>query len=205
MTERLGILGGTFDPLHNMHLFIAESARLLCNLDRVLFVPTGTVHHRSAALASAADRCAMVRAGIASNGHFALDETDLATGATGYTADLLPRLRERYPQAALTFVIGADSLTRSRWDRMDLVLEQLEAFVVAPRAGIAQRDVQTAVGELPAHLRERVRMLDLPESAESATLIRALLARGQSVRYLVPDPVWAYIIANRLYGAARET
>src|SRR5271165_7206757 len=120
---KLGIFGGTFDPIHNAHLFVAESARLLERLDRVLFVPTGAAHYRDRPNAGATHRCAMILGAIAGNEGFALDETDLRGEATGYTADLLPQLRAKYPHAALTFIIGADSLVNATWMRFDEVLE----------------------------------------------------------------------------------
>jgi nicotinate-nucleotide adenylyltransferase len=199
---RLGIFGGTFDPIHNAHLFVAETVRQLEDLERVLFVPTDGHHYREKSRAPIGDRCAMVRAAIAGNPHFAFDDTDVRPGASGYTADLLPALRERNPDALFTFIIGADSLVNSDWIRFDEVLEALERFVIAPRPGIAHEAVQRAIAAIPAPLRERVRTLNLPEFMLSATLVRSLLARGQTVRYLVPDPVWEYIAERNLYQPA---
>ena len=198
---KLGIFGGTFDPIHNAHLFVAESARLLEGLDRVLWVPTNNQHYRNAAQVSAEHRCAMVLGAIASNPAFKLDDTDLRKDATGYTADLLPCLREKYPDAQFTFIIGADSLANSTWERFDEVLESLERFVVAPRMGVRPDALQRVVAAVPKNLRERIATLNLPELPESATLIRTLLSQNKSVRYLVPEPVWQYIVAQKLYGA----
>ncbi len=197
---RIGIFGGTFDPIHNAHCFVAESARLLEGLDRVLFVPTGNHHYRDRPQADAADRCAMIRGAIESNAAFELDETDLREDATGYTADLLPRLREKYPGARFTFIIGADSLVTANWVRLDEVVESLERFVIAPRAGVGADALARVIAVIPQALRERVATLNLPEIPESASLVRALLSQGRSVRYLVPEPVWRYVVEHRLYG-----
>lgn len=199
---KTGIFGGTFDPVHNAHLFLAESARLLEGLERVLFVPTSGHHYRTPPQANARERAEMVRAAIAGNPAFEFDDTDLRPDATGYTADLIPALRARYPDDTFTFIIGADSLVNSQWVRFDEVLESLERFVIAPRAGVKLEAVQRAIGVIPAPLRERVRTLNLPELPESGTLLRSLLAQHQSVRYLVPDAVWEYIVARGLYGYA---
>jgi nicotinate-nucleotide adenylyltransferase len=196
---RVGIFGGTFDPIHNVHLFVAETVLQSEGLEKMLFVPTDGQHYRERAVASVADRCAMLRAAIAGNASFEFDDTDLRSDATGYTADLLPALRARRPGDAFTFVIGADSLVNSDWIRFDEVLEALERFVIAPRPGIADEAVQRAIAAIAAPLRERVRTLNLPAFGLSATLVRSLLARGQSIRYLVPDPVWEYIAAHDLY------
>ena len=201
---RLGIFGGTFDPIHNAHLFLAESARLLENLDRVLFVPTKEhKHYRNSAQVAAAHRCAMILAGIDSNAGFALDESDLRDDATGYTADLVPLLKKKYPKAAFTFIIGADSLANSPWERFDEVLEQLERFVIAPRIGVRPEALQRVIAAVPKELRDRIATLNMPELTESATLVRTLLSQGRSVRYLVPEAVWQYIVAHKLYGIER--
>ncbi|HEX8806222.1 MAG TPA: nicotinate (nicotinamide) nucleotide adenylyltransferase [Candidatus Aquilonibacter sp.] len=198
---RLGIFGGTFDPVHNAHLFLAESARLLENLDKVLFVPTKEhKHYRNSAQVDAAHRCAMILAAIEGNTGFALDETDLRGDATGYTADLIPLLKKRYPTGAFTFIIGADSLANSTWERFDEVLEPLERFVIAPRIGVRPEALQRVIDAVPKGLRDRIATLNMPELTESATLVRSLLSQGRSVRYLVPEAVWQYIVAHRLYG-----
>lgn len=197
---RLGVFGGTFDPIHNIHLFVAESARLMEGLDRVLFVPTSHVHYRNKPEAPPEHRCAMILGAIESNPYFVLDDTDLRPDATGYTADLLPRLKAKYPGSTLTFITGADSLASNAWVRFEEVLESLESFVIAPRSGISGEAVGRVVAAVPNTLRARIKTLNLPEMPESATLVRTLLAQGKSIRYLVPEAVWGYITAHGLYG-----
>jgi nicotinate-nucleotide adenylyltransferase len=197
---KIGIFGGTFDPVHNAHCFVAESARQLEGLDRVLFVPTGNNHYRDKPQADPAHRCAMILGAIESNPAFALDDTDLREDATGYTADLLPRLHEKYPGASFTFIIGADSLASANWVRLDEVIESLERFAMAPRAGVGAEALARVIAAIPPALRERITTLNLPEIPESASMIRALLAQGRSVRYLVPESVWRYIVVHGLYG-----
>ena len=197
---RLGIFGGTFDPIHNAHLFVAESARALERLDKVLFVPTGNQHYRDGAHASIEHRCAMILGAIATNDGFGLDESDLRQDATGYTADLIPRLRERYPDASFTFLIGADSLVNTAWVRFDEVLDSLERFAIAPRPGVRADALGRVLEAVPARLRERVSSLNVPEVPISSTAIRALVAQGRTARYLVPEPVWQYVVTQRLYG-----
>lgn len=194
-----GIFGGGFDPIHNGHLFVAEAVRETCGLDRVLFVPTRNGHHRSAPVGSSGARGDMVRAAIAANPAFAFDDSDLAEDATGYTADLLPRLRVRYPDDEFTFIVGGDSLIRSRWRRLEEILDQLSAFVVAPRGDVTAADLDTALADLASGHRAKIQFLDLPLVDESATVIRARLGAGESVRYLVPEPVFRYIHDRQLY------
>lgn len=195
----IGVFGGAFDPVHNGHLFVAEAVREACGLTRVLFVPTRHGRHRDAPLAGAEARADMIRLAIAANTAFAFDDSDLADDATGFTADLLPRLALRYPDEELTFIVGGDSLVHSRWERLDAILDRLSAFVIAPRGEVTQAELDTALADLAPERRARVRYLDLPLVAESATLIRARLAERRSVRYLVPEPVFRYIDENGLY------
>ena len=197
---KIGIFGGTFDPIHNAHLFIAEAARALEDLERVLFVPTNAVHYRTRAVANGEDRCAMIAASIGGNSRFALDRSDLDSEATGFTADLLPRLQARYPDAHFTFILGADSLVNGNWVRLEEILEALERFVVAPRAGISDEVLGRVLSAIPAALRTRVATLNLPELPESASLIRKLINEGKTFRYLVPEPAWRYIVERGLYG-----
>jgi nicotinate-nucleotide adenylyltransferase len=195
----LGIFGGSFDPIHNGHLFVAEAVRETCNLDRVLFVPTRQGRHRANHASDPSARAEMVRLAIAANTAFAFDESDLADAATGYTADLLPRLRARYPDEPFTFIVGGDSLVHSRWERLDAILDLLAAFVVAPRGDVTETQLDSALAALDPARRAKVRMLEIPLVEESATLIRGRLAEGRSVRYLVPEPVHRYIAERGLY------
>jgi nicotinate-nucleotide adenylyltransferase len=197
----LGIFGGSFDPIHNGHLFVAEAVRETCALERVLFVPTRQGRHRSSLASEADARAEMVRLAIAANTAFAFDDSDLTEDATGYTADLLPKLRKRYPDAAFTFIVGGDSLVHSKWERLDAILDQLAEFVVAPRGEVTETELAAALSALDPARRAKVRMLDIPLVEESATLIRARLAEGRSVRYLVPEPVHRYIADHGLYRA----
>ena len=197
---RLGLFGGTFDPVHNAHLFVAEGAREELALDRIVFLPGKGSRHRDAApSAPEADRVAMLRLAIADNSGFALDESDLAPEATGYTADLIPRLRARYPDAHLTFIVGGDSLIASPWQRFDAVLDGLDAFAVAPRLDRPLDPLHALLARLTAERRAKVRILALPMLGESATLVRARLAARASVRYIVPEPVRLYIERHELY------
>lgn len=194
-----GIFGGGFDPIHNGHLFVAEAVREACGLDRVIFVPTRHGRHRTTPVATVDQRAAMVRLAIAANPAFAFDDSDLADDATGYTADLLPILRTRYPDDALSFIVGGDSLVRSRWNRLDEIIDALAGFVVAPRGDVTESELSAALADLEPERRAKIRYVDLPLVAESATLIRGRLAEGRIVRYLVPEPVFRYIDERGLY------
>jgi nicotinate-nucleotide adenylyltransferase len=196
---RLGLFGGTFDPVHNAHLFVAEAARVELGLERMIFLPTRGSHYRNGPIASVDQRLAMLRGALAPNPHFAIDESDLVENATGYTADLMPILRARYREDELTFVVGGDSLVDSPWQRFDIVLDNLDAFAVAPRAERDPERFDRLLETLDPERRRKLRVLDLPALNGSATLVRAQLARGGSIRYLVPDVVDRYIAEHGVY------
>jgi nicotinate-nucleotide adenylyltransferase len=196
---KLGLFGGTFDPVHNAHLFVAEAARVELALERMIFLPTRGAHYRTPPVASIDDRLAMLRGALAPNPAFALDLTDLDEGTTGFTADLMPRLRAKFADDDLTFVVGGDSLVDSPWQRFDVVLAKLDTFAIAPRAEQAPERVDLLLETLTPAERAKFRILDLPALNGSATLVRRQLARGGSIRYLVPEFVARYIAERGLY------
>jgi nicotinate-nucleotide adenylyltransferase len=109
-------------------------------------------------------------------------------------------LHARYPDAELTFVLGADSLVRSRWQRLDDVVDRVAAIVVAPRGDVTRDEFERAIADLAPQRRTKIRLLDVPLVEESATLIRDRLRAQKSVRYLVPEPVFRYIAEHGLYA-----
>ncbi len=197
---KIGLFGGTFDPVHNAHLFVAEAARVELGLERMIFLPTRGAHYRTPPVANVEDRLSMLRLALAANPAFALDEADLAGDATGYTADLMPRVRARHPHDRLTFVVGGDSLVDSPWQRFDTVLANLDCFAIAPRAQREPQRLDDFLAGLSEAEAEKFVVLDLPALNGSATLVRTQLARGGSIRYLVPDAVERYIARRRLYA-----
>jgi nicotinate-nucleotide adenylyltransferase len=196
---RVGLFGGAFDPVHYAHLFIAEAARVELQLERVLFLPSRIVPHRRQTQASQEDRLRMLRSAIGSNPFFAIDQTDLASEATGYTADLLPKVRAQRPEDHLTFIVGGDSLLDSPWQRFEEVLAVLDAFAIAPRAEKRLDRLEPFLETLERGARDKIIFLDLPSLAASATLVRSQIARASSIRYLVPDAVARYIAEHGLY------
>ena len=111
----------------------------------------------------------------------------------------MPRLRARYPNDELTFVVGGDSLVESPWQRFDAVLANLERFAIAPRAERAPERVDEFLATLAEPERAKFVVLDLPLQSGSATLVRAQLARGGSIRYLVPEFVYRYVEERGVY------
>jgi nicotinate-nucleotide adenylyltransferase len=210
----LGLLGGTFDPIHFGHLRLAEEAREALDLARVLWIPAGRPPHRKEPRAAASDRLAMVRLGIAGNPYFTPDEAEIDSAVPNYTVTTLERLRAAHSGRPLVLLTGSDAFlglpTWQRWRELfdlahigvatrpgsDLAIEDMAAELAAEYA----RRLGGA-SDLRAARAGRIVPFAMTSLAISASLIRARLAAGVSVRYLLPDPVREYIDREHLYRA----
>jgi nicotinate-nucleotide adenylyltransferase len=202
-TQRLGILGGTFDPPHYGHLALAENARVQLALERVLFVPAGQQPlKQDRATSPVRHRVAMVEAAIAGNPAFAVSHVDVERPGPHYTHEMLGLVREAYPETDLFFLIGSDSLAQlPEWRDPDSIVQQAR-LVVMPRPGW---DVDAAALELavPA-MHERLIWLDAPHLGIAASDLRRRVRTGLPLRYLVPPAVEAYIREVELYTGDSE-
>ena len=186
MKARVGVFGGTFDPVHVGHLAIALAALESVPLDRVLFVPNRrSPLKESDPIASVADRVTMLEDAIADEPRFALSRVELDRDGASYTVDTLEALRT---QGDLFLILGSDALANLvRWRSPDRIRE-LATILVAARPGAPEPD--------PVH---RARAFDAPRLDISSRELRARAARGMSLRYLVPDAVWEHIKKRGLY------
>lgn len=195
---RLGVMGGTFDPVHMGHLVCAEEARGALGLDMVLFVPTGRpVFKLDRSVADGEIRLAMLAAAVAGNDHFAVSDLEVKRPGVTYAVDTLRELREAFPGGTeLVFVTGADTaLTLPRW-REAASLSRLAAFGAATRPGYELDG--SVLGELAA-LGFDVRPFEIPAVDVSSSAIRHRVSAGRTIRYLVPEAVRAIIEKNELY------
>jgi len=186
LRARVGVFGGTFDPVHVGHLAIAFAALESVPLDRVLFVPArrSPLKDRDP-LASVADRVAMLEAAMASEPRFALSRLELERDGVSYTVDTLEALRA---EGELFLILGSDALAGlAQWRAPDRIRE-LATILVAARPGAPEPD--------PMH---RARAFDAPRLDISSRELRDRAARGMSLRYLVPDAVWDHIKKRGLY------
>jgi len=186
LTLRIGVFGGTFDPVHVGHLAIALAALESVPLDRVLFVPVrrSPLKDRDP-LASTDDRVAMLEAAIANEPRFALSRAELDRDGVSYTVDTLEGLR---PQGELFLILGSDALADlARWRAPDRIRE-LATILVAARPGAPEPGAMHGA-----------RAFDAPRLDISSRELRARAARGMSLRYLVPDAVWEHIRRRGLY------
>jgi nicotinate-nucleotide adenylyltransferase len=190
--RRLGILGGTFDPIHLGHLAIAEEVRGWQRLDAVLFIPAGDPPHKPHEQASAEHRARMVELAIADNPHFHLSRMELERPGVSYTVDTLRALRDRLPDTELFFILGADAAMEFFSWREPQAIMALAQVVAVSRPGFPEDALHRArAAGMLATL--------APAVAISSTELRARARHGWSLRYLMPDPVAAYVREHGLY------
>jgi len=196
MSRRIGVVGGTFDPIHLGHLVAAEEAHWQFGLDRVVFVPAGRPWQKPVGVTPPEDRYQMAVLATASNPAFTVSRLEIDHPGPTYTVDTLRRLRtEQADGTRLYFIIGADAILQLlTWKEPDQVLAQAE-FIAATRPGF---DLDRLVSQVPGAA-GRVHRMEIPALAISASDIRARVARGAPFRYLVPDGVARYIHEHGLY------
>ena len=191
---RIGLYGGTFDPIHFGHLRAAETAREGVGLDIVAFLPAAVPPHRGAPLSGAADRLAMARLATASHHCFEAWDAELRRPGPSYTVETVEALLSDRPSDTFVLVVGADTWPEMvTWREPERLLSLVEVAVV-DRPGFSSSGL---TAPFPSGL--GVSRVEGPTLEISATAIRERARRGQSIRFLVPDPVAAYIAERRLY------
>lgn len=201
---RLGLLGGTFNPIHLGHLVLAQEVAAQLSLEGVLFIPNRIPPHREDPTADAEDRYRMTCLAIAGDDRFGVCRLELDSPRVSYSYQTVRRLREMHPQDAFTFIAGADSLLRYRWKDLDAMLGLLECFAVASRPAHSPEELSRHLDELALEHREAFRYLRIPLIEISSTAIRRRVREGLPIRYLVPDPVEDYILRRGLYRNTGE-
>ncbi|MEV0678126.1 nicotinate-nucleotide adenylyltransferase [Actinosynnema sp. NPDC050436] len=191
--RRIGVMGGTFDPVHHGHLVAASEVQARFDLDEVIFVPTGQpwqkIDHE---VSPAEDRYLMTVVATASNPRFSVSRVDIDRAGPTYTYDTLKDLKATHPDADLFFITGADALEQIlSWRRADEVFE-LAHFIGVTRPGYDLDDTHLPKGS--------VSLVEVPAMAISSTAVRARTASGLPVWYLVPDGVVQYISKRALYS-----
>ena len=195
---RIGLLGGTFDPIHAGHLAAAKAALDCAELDRVMFIPAAQPPHRPRAIATADDRLEMCRLAIEGDTRFVVSDVELERGGPSYTVDTLAELRRSHPGDQLRLILGWDAARLfSTWRRPDEVRALATIVVVARPGSAAPRKADLE----PAGLGGQGVILCLePTPDVSASEIRRALASGESIAGKVPAAVERYIAAHHLYA-----
>jgi len=190
---RLGIFGGTFDPIHVGHLILAELTRYLLKLDRVVFVPARVPPHKGSDPTDPEYRYRMTDLACRDNPHFEVNDLELRRDGPSYTVETLRTFRGGTPEGTEHYLLmGADSARDlETWKDHEFLLEEATVVVLA-RPGVGPQDLPECVGE-------RVTVLSTPRIEISSTEIRRLVREGASIRYLVTDPVERFIRSEGLY------
>lgn len=198
--RRVGVLGGTFDPIHIGHLILAEEARDQLDLETVCFVPAGDPpHKRERHLAPVAHRVRMAELAIAGNDAFRVSRVDADRPGPHYTIDMVHIIQSQLPpDSELYFLMGFDSLAElPGWH------EPARLIAACHLVALTRHDIELDWTKLEAALpgiRQRVTILDMPELEIASHQIQARVHSGRSIRYLVPEPVRKYIVREGIYG-----
>lgn len=209
--KKIGILGGTFNPVHNAHIRVAEEALKQFSLDKIWFMPAGAPPHKlNEELVSAGHRCNMILAAIQGNETFELFDYEVKKDSLSYTAHTMSELRTIYPDVDFYFIIGGDSLLKfEKWREPERIV-QLSNLLACGRAGEDNVAVQEKINELNAKWSCNIRYFEVPMMEIASKEIRASFATFDAVKpqsevsEMVPQIVYDYICTNRLYGAGNN-
>jgi nicotinate-nucleotide adenylyltransferase len=202
---KVGVLGGTFDPVHLAHLGMAQEARNALELDEVIIVPAGQpVFKSSDRVTPAALRLEMLRLALVGRPYLKISRIEIERQGPSYTVDTLSVLKKQYgPGAELYFILGWDSLAQLPVWREPQRIIAMCRLVVVPRPGFPRPAVEALEEKLPGII-QKVTFLDRPNLDISATKIREKVRKGESIDGLVPGPVAAYIKKQKLYLEQQE-
>lgn len=199
--RKIGILGGTFDPIHNAHLVLAECSYEQFGLESVWFMPSKNPPHKQLQYIEAKEhRSNMVKLAVKDNAHFELSDFELSRPGLTFTADTLSVLRREYDDVEFYFIIGEDSLFNfENWKRPDQIFEL--AQIIVARRGIYEDNI---IKDKIIYLEDKyqtdsIKLLESPISNMASQLIRDNIKNGKSIKYYVPKDVEQYIYDNKLY------
>lgn len=198
--QKIGIMGGTFNPIHNGHLLIAESAREEFGLDKVLFIPTRHPPHKlNQQITEASHRCNMIELAIKDNPFFELNLIEVQEKRISYTYLTLQNLKKIHPKAELYFILGADSLyDLEKWRKPEEILASCN-ILAAYRWQEEAPDFQEQMMYLNEKYNAHIYPLHAPAFDVSSSNIRSRICKAESIRYLVPTKVADYIQKTKLY------
>lgn len=197
--KRVGIMGGTFDPIHYGHLVTAEAARSKFNLNTVVFVPSGRPPHKPSSPGHTEMRYLMAFLATVNNPYFHVSRSEIDREGYSYTYDTVCEFKQHYgPTAELFFITGVDAILEIlTWKHAERLLE-LCSFIAASRPGYDLTDIVN----LPANFQAKIELMQVPALSISSTDIRRRLNCGEAIKYLLPEAVEAYINKVNLYQEA---
>lgn len=199
-TKKVGIMGGTFDPIHNGHLVIAQAALDTMNLDEVLFIPSGTPYLKDlTTVLSKKKRVSMTGLAIEDNPKFALSTIEIDREGNSYSYETLEELKKQNPDVEYYFILGADSLLYlEKWKNPDRLMASC-TLLTAVRDDCDEVKIQDAIKYLQDQYNAKIVLLPTPRLDISSTMIRKRVQEGKSIRYMVPDSVVDFIQKHDIY------
>ena len=203
---RIGLMGGTFDPIHYGHLVTAEGARVEFGLTKVIFIPSGQPPHKPASqVTSAEHRYLMTVLATLSNPYFEVSRIDVDRPGPSYTVDTIDEARRLLgPDAQIYFITGADAILEIlSWKDPERLLSSCHV-IAATRPGYDLSRLESSIGPLWRRFSHRIHVVQVPAMSISSSDIRERVRRGQPIRYLVPESVADYIYKYRLYTDTRD-
>jgi len=203
-SQRWGILGGIFDPIHYGHLAIAEQAADDLALAGVLFIPAGQPVHREPPQASAADRLTMVQLATADNARFLVSGMEVEADRPSYSVETMEDLAAEHPEDDFVLIMSAEAVAALPSWRDPMRLLELAEIAVVPRLGYKEVSRDWIDDVFPGR-QDRFHLLETTHLGHSATDVRERVGEGKSIRYLVPPAIEAYIAAHGLYSSTRES
>lgn len=198
--KKIGIMGGTFNPIHIGHLIIAEQAWEQFELDKVLFMPASQPPHKMGeAIEEDINRVAMVRLAIHNNPHFELSLFEVNRQGVSYTAETLRQLTKQYPNTEFCFIMGGDSIVDIETWREPKTVMELGHLLACTRNDVDDTRLTKEIKYLKDKYHEEIRKLMIPQIDISSTMIRERIQNDLSIKYMVPDSVLSYIKEHGLY------
>ena len=199
-SKKIGIMGGTFDPIHYAHLATAEFIRDKYNLDKIVFIPSGNPPHKNIDITNKYDRYNMVLLATANNKNFLVSNIEVERQSKTYTIDTLRELKQTYPSSEIYFITGADAICDIETWKDVADNFKLATFIAATRPGISLLRAQEKIENLIKKYNAKIISVYVPSLDISSTYIREQLKDRKSIRYLVPENVENYIYQNKLYN-----
>lgn len=198
--SKVGILGGTFNPIHTGHLLMAEYVKEAAKLDVVMLLPNGISYMKAGTNVLEGEvRLKMIELCIEDNPNLITSDMEIKREGNTYTYETLLELRAKYPRTELYFIIGADSLfSMEKWVKPDVIFANCTILAVG-RNQAPKEDLEEKKADLENRFGAKIRLLDFPEIEISSTQIRENIKAGKSFRYMVSEQVWNYIRENNLY------
>jgi nicotinate-nucleotide adenylyltransferase len=197
--KNIGIFGGTFNPIHVGHLIVAQEVADSMELDKIIFIPTGDPPHKNKQeLAVAEHRYEMVRLAIKGNEKFDLSDIEIKRSGKTYTFDTLVELNKKYKDHNFYFIIGFDTLKDiDSWKKIDEVFK-ISKFIVVNRGNL-RSEMEDEINDKKLKYEADIKLVTIPDIQISSTDIRKKIKSGKSIKYLVLDDVYNYIMKNKLY------